>query len=80
MNSGMMKLNLNDVARGAITAVLTGIIVALASVMQDPAFDLFSADWKHIINVTVNAGVVTFIGYLSKNALSDSSGKFLGKI
>lgn len=80
MNSGMMKLDLNDLFRGLITAVFTGVIVALASIVQDPSFDLFSADWKHITNVTVNAAVVTFIGYLSKNALSDKDGKFLGKV
>ena len=77
--SNLFKLNVGDLGRGAVTALLAGVVWSVASVFTQSGFDIFSADWKTIINSALNAGMAAFVGYLSKNLLTDSEGKLLGK-
>lgn len=78
--SKMFNLNLNDVIKGAITAVLAAIIVSFAGVVQQSGFDVFTTDWGAVLNLAISAGTSAFVGYLSKNFFSDQHGAFLGKV
>ena len=80
MASSFFKLNMSDVWRGLVTAVFTALIVTLAGIVSQPTFDLFTADWASIVRTAVNASFAAFIGYLSKNLLTDSQGKVFGRI
>lgn len=79
MNSHFLKLNLNDLVKGAVTAVFTAFVVTLYGVVSQSGFDVFTADWSAILSTALNAGVAALIGYLGKNWLSDSEGKVLGR-
>ena len=80
MNSELFKLNQNDFIKGAINAVFGGVAVAIGAVVLSSGFDVFQADWVAIAKIAVNAGLGAFAGYLSKNFLSDSQGRVLGRI
>ena len=74
----MFTLNLEDVKRGLITAVLSGFALPILAALQTPGFDVFSADWRGILVLAVNGALAGLVAYLSKNFLTDSSGKFGG--
>lgn len=70
--SGLFRLNVNDLTKGVIVAILAAVLTYL----QSPTTDISSIDWGYLLNVTVTA-----VGaYLVKNLLSDEDGKVLGKI
>lgn len=72
----MFKLNLMDVFRGFVVAILTGAWLAIAGLfVQD--FDVFSADWTAIGKLAVNGGFFSFAGYITKNLLTADNGKVL---
>lgn len=75
----MFRLNMSDVMRGLVTAVVAGCVFAIAGVFQQPGFDLFSADWGAILSMAINAGFAALVGYLGKNFLS-KNGSFMGRI
>lgn len=77
---GMYQLGWRDAGKGAITALLAGIIVSLAAAFQLPDFGVFSADWLAIMDEAVNGGVAAFIAYILKNFFSDRQGKVLGRV
>ena len=70
MNSPLFKLNLKDLARGAVVAILAAIFPIVQGALSGGAFDLESV-------LKVAAGAL--LGYLAKNFLS-VDGKLLGKI
>lgn len=74
MESKILRLNLKDVSRGAVTAVVAAVVFTLGGVMNQTGFDLFSADWGIILTSSLNAAVAAFIGYLGKNLMTDSEG------
>ena len=76
----MFKLNLNDLARGLITAFFVGIALPILAAIQTPGFDLFNANWGAILQLALNSGLAGFAGYLTKNFFSDEDGKFAGII
>lgn len=76
MNSQMFKLNLSDLAKGAVVALIGAILMALEQALTAHGLDLASYDWGSILNM----GIVAGVGYLTKNFMSDSQGKVLGKI
>lgn len=78
MNSSLLNLNYKDVAKGLITAVLTGIVVAIYQIVSAPDFDFFAVNLNILIHTSVNAGGAALIGYLAKNLLTSSDGKVLG--
>lgn len=76
MNSDLFKVNLKDVAKGLAVCVIVALLGAFKDGITAHGFDFASFDWAGIVNVASMA----FVGYISKNFLSDSSGKFLGRI
>lgn len=80
MNSGIFRINLSDVQKGLVMAVLAGFALPIAAAFQTPGFDLFNANWGEIINLAINGAVIGFITYMTKNFFSDREGKVLGSI
>lgn len=81
MQSDLFKLNLKDLAKGAVSAVIAAVVFTVYGLFsQQGGFDLFSADWVYIGQLVVNAAFGAFVGYLGKNFTSDSEGKVFGKI
>lgn len=80
MSSAFLNLNLKDIAKGGASAVCAAVVLAVYQFTSAGDFNLFTADWANIGSSALNAAVYAFIGYVGKNALSTSDGKFLGKI
>lgn len=80
MNSTLFRLNASDLVKGAVTAIFAALIFALAGAVNQTGFDVFTADWGMILGSALNAGFAAFVGYLSKNLLTDEDGKVFGKI
>lgn len=80
MNAGMFKLQVSDFAKGAVMAVLAGILVAIAGVAQAPGFDLFTLDWGSLVHTVINVAFVAFAAYIAKNFVSDQNGAVLGVV
>ena len=70
--SDLFKLNLKDLAKGLVMAVIGAVISYFAS----PTLDLAAIDWNYIVKVALTVG----ISYLAKNLATDEQGRFLGKI
>ena len=71
MNSQLFKLNVRDFAKGLLIAVLTAVFASAAQLLQVSDLNL---DWWQLLSVAIAAGVA----YISKNFLSDESGRVLG--
>lgn len=76
MNSGIFKLNIRDVVKGLVVAVLTPVFAALLHAMSVPGFDFMVYDWQSLGMLGLSAGAA----YLLKNLFSDDQGKVFGAI
>ncbi len=65
--SGMFQIDVKDVLKAIIVAVLTGAVLATIGTVSAHGFDVFTADWLTIGRDFVNGGFAGFIGYLVKN-------------
>lgn len=74
--SNFLKLNLNDVVRGAVVAVIVVVLGAVQESFSKHGLDVTAFDWVGILDVAWKAAVA----YLGKNLVSDSDGKVLGRI
>jgi hypothetical protein len=72
MNSLFLKLNRSDFAKGLILAVITAVLGALYQLLQTKGFALTGIDLQELLKIALTA----FVGYLSKNLLTNSSGEF----
>ena len=74
--SSMFRLNRQDLVRGVVVAVGAVILGGLQQRLTTHGLDFASYDWGSMLNMALVGGGA----YLSKNLLSDSDGKVLGKI
>jgi hypothetical protein len=74
MKNGVLKLGMADFAKGLLVAVIVGVLTYLAQVMNVPGF----AFTRDVFNECFKFAVVSGIGYLIKNFLSDDKGNVLG--
>lgn len=75
-NSAFFHLNLSDLSKGLVVAVLVAVLGAIQQLLSGHGFDFASYDWASVIDVAWKAGVA----YLGKNLVSDKSGKVFGRI
>jgi hypothetical protein len=78
--STLYSLDLKDIIKGAIVSAGVAFIYTTYNFVGSETFNLFHTDWQEVINVTFKASYLSFVSYIIKNALTDSSGKFMGKI
>jgi len=76
MNSQFLRLNTSDFVKGLIVAIAASVVTYLASALNAPGFDWTTLDWNYILKIAFTS----FMGYISKNLLSNSEGKVFGKI
>jgi hypothetical protein len=72
MKSSLFTLNKADFIKGLVIAVLTGVITAAYSTVQNGSLQF---DWKAI---TISALSAAF-AYITKNLLTNSNDEFLKK-
>lgn len=72
MKSSLFTLNKSDFVKGLVIAVLTGIITAAYTSVQDGSFKF---DWKAISITAISAA----FAYITKNLLTNSNDEFLKK-
>ena len=72
MNSPFLNINLNDLGKGLILAVLTSVLTVIYTTVQ--AGNL-SFDWKLVATTALTSA----IGYLLKNLFTNSTGETFKK-
>ena len=73
MPSGLFKLNTRDFAKGLVMAVLGALFAYLSTAL---GAETLSIDWNYLLKIALTTGMA----YLSKNMMTDSDGKLMGKI
>jgi hypothetical protein len=76
MPSEFLKLNIRDVGKAVVTAVISAVLVAVYALFQEKGFNWTQQDLMNILNAAVASG----FGYIIKNFFTTSDGKFMGKI
>lgn len=76
----MFKVKLNDASQALINAVVAGVILALAGIVQKEGFDVFNTDWVAIGKLAFNAAFAAFVGSLGKDFFTTTDGNFAGVI
>ena len=74
--SALLKLNKSDFVKGLVAAVVVVVLGSVQQAVQAHGLDVTAYDWSKIIELAV----MTAIGYLSTNLMSDDKGKVLGVI
>ena len=72
MNSPFLNIDLNDLGKGLILAVLTSVMTVIYTTVQTGSL---SFDWKLIATTAITAA----LGYLMKNLLTNSKGQTFTK-
>ena len=72
MKSPFLNIDLTDFIKGLIIAVLTSVLTIIHSTLENLSLTF---DWKLIFTTAVTSA----LGYLVKNLLTNSEGKFLKK-
>lgn len=80
MNTKLFSIDIKDVSKALVMAVLSGAILPVSAIIQTPGFDFATADWNTILTLALNGAVVGFVSYLTKNFFSDDQGKVFGRI
>jgi hypothetical protein len=68
MNSSFLNINLKDLGKGLIVAVLTSVLTIVYNTVESGNLTF---DWKLIATTAITTG----IGYLLKNLLTNSQGE-----
>lgn len=74
--SNFLRLNLRDVSKGLVVAVIVVVLGALQQAFQTNGLDISAFDWAGILDIAWKAG----LAYLGKNLVSDGDGRVLGRI
>lgn len=72
--SSIFKLNIKDLSKGLVVAVLVAVLTTLESIIKAHGFHLTMQDLESIFST----GSLAMIGYLLKNFLTDDNDKFIG--
>ena len=80
MESKLFTVKMKDLGQAAINAVIAGVVIALAGVVGQSGFDIFSADWGAIGKIAINAAFAAFVGSVGKDFLTTRGGNLLGAI
>lgn len=80
MKSQLFSIDLKDVSKALVMAVLSGALLPVMAVLQTPGFDISTANWSAIISVALNGAVLGFVSYIAKSFLSTEDGRVFGRI
>ena len=74
--SELFKLNLQDLVRGLIVAVLASVLTYIVEILKQKGLALEAADYQQILQIAFTA----LVAYLGKNLATSNNGKLGGKI
>ena len=74
--SNFLKLNLGDLSKGLVVAILVAVLQILLNLLQSKGLGITGSDLSNLIDISLKAGAA----YLLKNLFSDSNGLVLGMI
>lgn len=80
MKTGMFSLSLSDWQKAFVMAILGGLFLPIAAVVQTPNFSIANVNLHALLILGVNGAIVTGVGYIVKNFFSDSTGAVFGMI
>lgn len=72
MNSSFLKLNILDLAKGLVVAVLTSVLVIVRDTVSAGSLNF---DWTAILQT----GLLSAVAYLLKNLFTNQNGELLKK-
>lgn len=78
--NGLLTVSWKNVLDAIATAVFVAVVVGLAGIVQQPGFDLFTADWGQILASMTNFGFIALVGSLMKSLATTNSGNILGVV
>lgn len=73
-NSKLFRVNLGDIGRGTLIAVLSAVFVSFGTALNAENFSFASFNYASLFQVAV----ASFMAYLVKNFATDSEGTILG--
>lgn len=76
--SKMFTLTLSDWEKAFIMAIIGGLFLPIAAMVQTPGFSVTNINWQSVLLLALNGAIVAGVGYLVKNFFSDSNGSFAG--
>jgi len=74
MSSQLFRVNLGDLGRGLLVAVLSTVFLAFGTALNAENFSFASFDYAGLIQVAMASGMA----YVVKNFVTDSQGTILG--
>lgn len=74
MLSQLFRLNLTDLLKGLVVAVLAAVLAAIQKMLSDNGLNFSAQDGQFILNVALSSGVA----YLVKNFVTDENNKLGG--
>lgn len=78
--SKLFWVNHKDVMKALLMTMIGGAVAPLWGALSNPGFNLFGADFVSLWRMALTGSVTGGLGYLVKNFLTDSDGKFIGKV
>ena len=72
--SKLFRVNLGDLGRGLLVAVLSTVFLAFGAALNAENFSFASFDYANLLQVAMASG----LGYIVKNFISNSEGTILG--
>lgn len=80
MQNPMFTINLKDVSKALVMAILSGAFLPVLAVFQTPGFDIAQVNWSALGTLALNGAILGFVSYIFKNFFSDENGKLFGRI
>ena len=76
-NKGLGKLEISDLARAGINAVVIAVLGVVYGLTTTAGFDLFSTDWIGVGKLAVNAAFIAFVASIAGSLLTNKEGRTL---
>ena len=76
--SDIGRLDIKDVFKGALTAMLSASVLVLYTLTIQEGFSISTIDWASLADKELSVAAAAFLGYLIKNFFTDADGKVLG--
>ncbi len=72
--SKLFRVDMQDLWKGLVVAVIAAVLTALSQAMNVPGFEFSTFDWGQVIKMALMTG----LSYLGKNLLTTEQGDVLG--
>lgn len=80
MQTKLFSLAKTDFVKGAVMAIVAGVVFPLAAMIQSPDFNVLNLDWGVFFGLAANGAFTSFVSYIVTKFFSDENGKVLGML